>query len=95
MAKKLPAYSVKVLGKHKWVGRLKTYKHLKLLAATSLDWVIGLEDGKSTQKIHNKYYPHYDNYAFAQTILYLGEKHGMKIPEDHVRDLMGPFLPRP
>jgi len=95
ICKQLIQYSVVILGKHKWVRKLKVFKTLKFLNSMSLDWILEKENTKSKVAIHRKYYPHFDNYAFAQSVLYLAEKHGMIAPSDLIADLMGPFLPKP
>jgi len=93
IAKNLMMYSVNVLGKHKWVGKLKAYEHLQKLSKLSLEWILHKENGNSSLQIHKKYYPFYDNYAFAVTIIFLAERNRMKVPDDLIKKLMEPMLP--
>jgi len=90
----LPSYSL-VIGKHKWVKELKAWPHIKQFITNSFDFAVASNCHLTKEQLHKKFAPHYDNFAFALTILFLADKHQLKVPKGLVAKLMGPFVPSP
>jgi serine/threonine protein kinase len=94
VSKQLMTFTVMRMDKHKWLKEMKSYRHIRRLAGVSLDWIIETEEGAGVNMLHHKYAPFFDNWAFALCIIFLAEKHNMRVPEEELRSLMEPFLPR-
>ena len=95
VAKQLMAFTVARVEKHQWLKKMKSYRYITQLAHSSIDWIMMIDGDKSRRSVHHKYGPYLDNWAFAVTVIFLAEKHGLKVPEEKLRELMGPFLPQP
>jgi serine/threonine protein kinase len=93
-ARRLTYYSM-LLNKHCWVRNLKSYQNIKIFIQTSFDYILQVHASKNKQQLHRMFSPHYDNFGFALTIMFIAEKHKLQVPQDVLEGLLGPFIPKP
>lgn len=83
------------MGKHTWVTKLKSFNHIQTFIKSSFDFIIASETHLSKRQLHKKFYPFYDGFALALSIIFLAEKFKLNMPYDVVDELMGGFVPKP
>jgi len=80
--------------KYEWVAKLSSFKELNLIMKTSFDYLLKRHnDDKDRKTLYKTLAPHFDKWAFAQMIILLAEKHGLKYPKEKIQEYMAPFLP--
>lgn len=92
VSRRLMAYSL-LVGKHTWTKKLKTQDIVQSLSTSSFDYILSRYSKLNSKELHAKFAPHYDNYAFAITLLLLADKNNVKAPKDIVDKLLEPFMP--